>query len=696
MTLGLRRRAQELLREALDDPTATFREGQFEAIEALLTSDPRLLLVQRTGWGKSVVYFLVTRMLRDQGAGPTLLVSPLLSLMRNQIDAAARIRLRAVTINSTNREDWRTVQAQLLRGEVDILLISPERLANDDFRDDVLLPLAGTVGLLVVDEAHCISDWGHDFRPDYRRVTRVLQAMPRNVRVLATTATANDRVVADVAEQIGEGVRVLRGPLTRKSLALQNLELPSQAARLAWLADHVPDLPGSGIIYTLTQRDAERVAAWLRLQGIDADAYHAGMSNEHREELERRLLANQVKALVATVALGMGFDKPDLGFVIHYQRPGSVVHYYQQVGRAGRAVDTAPGILLSGEEDGDITDYFINTAFPPLRHVEKILGALEKAEDGLSIAMLEQRVNLSHSQIEKALKILSVEHPAPVVKNGSCWFATAATYVPNRARIEQLTQLRLNEQARMAEYATTHECLMVYLARELDDPLCEPCGRCASCLGAPLVSASYSLESATEAVQFLRRSDQRIDPRLRWPGGLQSAGRRGVIRADLRAEEGRALCLWGDGGWGELVKRGKQIDGDFSDVLVVATAALLGERWAPRPTPSWVTCVPSVRSSELVAGFARRVAAALGLPFFSSVRKTCDNQPQKTMENSWQQASNVLAAFEVDLWPGIGGSVFLIDDVVDSRWTFTVVAALLREAGSGPVFPFALAVATGK
>ncbi len=349
----MKEKAKKLLRTALDDPKADFRDGQWECIEAMLNSN-RMLVVQRTGWGKSMVYFLATRMLRDAGGGFTLLISPLLALIRNQIHAAERIGIRAASINSTNPDEWEDVQKQILNDAVDILLISPERLANDSFRENVLIPVSGRVGLFVVDEAHCISDWGHDFRPDYRRIVRVLQALPPNIPVLATTATANDRVVKDVSKQLGN-LNAQRGPLVRRSLKLQNIWMSSPAARMVWLAEQLPQIPGSGIIYTLTIRDAERVAEWLRQNLIDARAYHSNIEN--REELEDRLLKNQIKALVATVALGMGFDKPDLGFVIHYQRPGSVVHYYQQIGRAGRAVDEAYGILLSGREDVDITDF---------------------------------------------------------------------------------------------------------------------------------------------------------------------------------------------------------------------------------------------------------------------------------------------------------------------------------------------------
>jgi len=415
----LRNRVKHLLRVSIDDPHVEFRNDQWEAIEALTQRRERILLVKRTGWGKSVVYFLATRVLRDRGSGPTLLISPLLALMRNQILAAKRIGIRAATINSSNRESWDQVKRELLADRVDVLLISPERLANEDFREDWLLPIASKIGLFVVDEAHCISDWGHDFRPDYLRVVRVLQALPRNVPVLATTATANDRVVEDVAQQLGPRLSVMRGALARDSLRLQNIHLPSKAERMAWLVENVPALPGSGVIYTLTIRDAQRLANFLQSEHIDAHPYWGGLEGEQRERLENRLLMNEVKALVATTAFGMGYDKPDLGFVIHFQRPSSVVHYYQQVGRAGRAVEEAYGILLSGDEDQEITDYFIRTAFPPAANVEEVLSVLQEAEEGLSIPMMLRHLNLRYSQVEKVLKILAVQSPAPVSKRRS-------------------------------------------------------------------------------------------------------------------------------------------------------------------------------------------------------------------------------------------------------------------------------------
>ncbi|MBD2418537.1 RecQ family ATP-dependent DNA helicase [Anabaena cylindrica FACHB-243] len=692
MTTILKEKALLLLRQALNNPNADFRDGQWEAIEELLLNKSRLLVVQRTGWGKSLVYFLATRLLRDQGAGCTLLISPLLALMRNQISAAQRIRVKAETINSSNTDNWSFIETKLLANQVDILLISPERLANEEFRENILLPLSQKIGLFVVDEAHCISDWGHDFRPDYRRIVRILQALPQNIPVLTTTATANNRVVDDIKAQLGANLRISRGDLTRKSLRLQNIYLPSQAARLAWLAQYLPQLPGSGIIYALTVRDAQRVADWLKTQNISAKAYYGDLDTEVRISLENELLNNQIKVLVATTALGMGFDKPDLGFVIHYQRPGSVVHYYQQVGRAGRAVETAYGILLSGDEDEEITNYFINTAFPPEIHTQKVLNELENAVDGFSIPQLEQKLNLSRGQIDKVLKILSLEYPAPVSKQGSKWYLNPVNYQYNTEKIELLTQIRRNEQARMLDYMKSQQCLMAFLAAELDDPNPEECGRCAVCLGKPLLPETFSDELVNKAILYLRRSSQIIEPRKQWPPQALLVYRfSGNIKANLKAEVGRTLSLWDDAGWGELVKRGKYQDNNFDDALVQATVEMI-QHWKPQPFPTWVTCVPSLNRPELVPNFAQRLADKLGLPFKPIVRKIHPTQLQKKMSNSYQQAHNLDGSFAIESWKGISGNVLLIDDIVDSRWTFTVIAALLRNAGSGLVYPVALAL----
>lgn len=686
----MRTQALKLLKRALGNSKAEFREGQWEAISALVQRRARLLVVQRTGWGKSLIYFLATKLLRDQGAGCTLLVSPLLSLMRNQIAAAGNIGVRAETINSTNRADWDRIEEGLGRNEFDVLLISPERLANDDFVGRCLLPIANRIGLFTVDEAHCISDWGHDFRPDYRRIVRVLRALPPNVPVLATTATANNRVVQDIVQQLGPNLDVRRGPLTRASLKLQNIYLPSPTERMAWLANIIPKLPGSGIVYTLTVRDSERLAEWLRTQGIDAKAYHGSLDTQRREALEEQLLNNGVKALVATVALGMGFDKPDLGFVIHFQRPASVVHYYQQVGRAGRAVSDAYAILLNGEEDDEIANYFIETAFPNAAQVVQLLTAMRSVNTALTVPKIQQRANLAQGTIDKILKFLSLESPSPVQKVTGGYVLNPVRWQMPTKRIERIIALRRQEQERMKAYMNSQDCLMQFLAGELDDPGATPCGKCVNCAGR-LLQVGYPDELAHLAAAFLARLENPISPRKRWPPGLPDPQMRGSISPEHQAMEGRALCRWGDPGFGTLVRRGKQQRHRFDDELVDAAARLVGHRWAPEPPPRWVTCVPSRRHQILVPDFARRLAQSLNLPFVECIHKVKDTSPQKTRANSFQQAANVAGAFIVDGAVVKLEPLLLVDDMVDSRWTFTMLTVLLRKAGSGPVYPFALA-----
>ena len=674
---------------------ADFRPGQWEAIDALANRRERLLVVQRTGWGKSSVYFIATRILRDRGRGPTLIVSPLLALMRNQIEAAGRLRIRALSINSTNRQQWPDLRRAVLDDEADALLISPERLANDDFVEDVLLPIAGTIGLLVVDEAHCISDWGHDFRPDYRRLVNVLRRMPDNLPILGTTATANDRVIADVQAQLG-GIRVQRGPLMRETLALQTMRLPSQAARLAWLADHVDSLPGTGIIYTLTKRDADQVAGWLDEHGIQARAYYSDVthdefedSNAYRQHLEAQLLRNEIKALVATTALGMGYDKPDLGFVVHYRAPSSIVAYYQQVGRAGRNIPHAVGVLMAGNEDDDIHDYFRRSAFPPEPSVTEILGALEES-DGLSVRELEGTVNLRKGRIEQVFKLLSVENPAPVIKLGSRWQRTPVPYRLDPERVRRLTTQRETEWHEVQRYVDEEGCLMQFLAHALDDPDPRPCGKCASCLGGPIVDPSFGNAPAVSATRFLRQSEIDLSCKRQVAGdAFVQYGFRGNLPADLRAETGRILSRWGDAGWGRQVADDKN-RGRFRDELVGAVVEMLRDRWCPSPPPQWVTCVPSRRHPDLVPDFSERLSVVLGLPFGPIVRKVRDNEPQKAQENRFHQCRNLDGVFAID-GPVPSGPVLLVDDIVDSGWTLTVIAALLRQAGSGSVWPLALA-----
>ena len=618
--------------------------------------------------------------------------------MRNQIQAASRLGIHAETINSSNTEEHKAIAQKILSSQTDALLISPERLSNVEFVDSILLPLADRIGLLVVDEVHCISDWGHDFRPDYRRLLNILQQLPPNMPVLGTTATANNRVIKDVRKQLGE-IQIQRGPLVRKSLSLQTLRLPNQASRLAWLAKHIPKMPGTGIIYVLTKRDAEQVTAWLNSMHIDVCAYYSGVehvdypdSNAYRQHLEEKLLDNQLKALVATTALGMGYDKPDLGFVIHYQAPRSVVSYYQQVGRAGRAINRAYGILLSGNEDREIHEYFRRSAFPPEEDVSLILDTLEAGE-GMSVIELQKELNLRNGQIEKVLKILGVENPAPLIKLGSKWQRTAVHFEMDRNKIRHLTNQREIEWQEVEEYIGTEECLMAYLRRALDDPEVVECGHCSNCKGQAIFEPEVEHASIVEATRFLRRSEISFTAKKQVaPGAFPEYGFRGNLLESLRASEGRVLSRWGDAGWGHLVEEGKK-RGHFNDELVAAMTEMIEQRWQPNPKPQWVTCVPSLNHPDLVPNFANRLAIRLGLPFLEVIRKVRVNEPQKYQQNRFHQCRNLDGVFEIT--ENLKDSpVLLVDDVIDSGWTVTVLAALLLKSGSGAVYPLALGSAS--
>ena len=682
--------ALELLRLGTENPAAQFRDGQMEAIQHVIEARGRLLVVQKTGWGKSSVYFIATKLLREAKSGPALLISPLLALMRNQIEAARRMGLRAETIHSDNQSDWARVETSVANDEVDLLLISPERLANESFVSHVLSRIAGRLSLLVIDEAHCISDWGHDFRPHYRLIQRMVVNLPRNLRLLATTATANDRVTQDLSSILGPGLLVMRGDLNRPSLLLQTIRLASPAERLAWISENLARMPGSGIIYTLTVRDAERVTAWLRQERFSVDCYTS--ETEGRESLEQALLHNEVKALVATTALGMGFDKPDLGFVVHYQTPGSVIAYYQQVGRAGRALSSAHGVLLSGTEETEINDYFIESAFPTEKEVSELLRALKAQRQGLSVPELLREVNVSKGRIEKTIQLLSLESPAPLTKEGTKWVLTTTDLSAEFwTRAQRLTDLRRKEQRQMKEYVNLQEGHMEFLIRALD-------GNPGNVVRSNIPSLPIAPEADViqRALGFLRRREVSIKPRLQWPtGGLPGLGVRGRIPVEQQLSEGRCLCIWGDPGWGDLVRRGKYVDGHFSDELLTGLVELI-QRWKPDPFPTWLTCVPSKRHPALVRDLVERLSSALGLPFIQVITCTKEHAAQKAMHNSAQQAANVDGVFAI--LPGTcqNGAVFLIDDMIDSGWTVTVAGYLLRRHGSGPVYPLALALTANR
>ncbi|MEG3634074.1 RecQ family ATP-dependent DNA helicase [Micromonospora palythoicola] len=717
---AVRQRAEAVLRR-LAGARARLREDQWRAIEALVVDRRRVLCVQRTGWGKSAVYFVATALLRDrdgQGGGteptgPTVIVSPLLALMRNQVDAAARAGIRARTINSANLDEWDAITAEIHAGTVDVLLISPERLNNPDFRDGVLPKLAATTGLLVVDEAHCVSDWGHDFRPDYRRLRTFLGNLPDRTPVLATTATANARVTRDVAEQLGTepstatgprpDVLVLRGSLDRESLRLGVLDLPSPAHRLGWLADHLDQLPGSGIVYTLTVAAATETAEFLRSRGWAVAAYTGQAEDADRRAAEQDLLDNKIKALVATSALGMGFDKPDLGFVVHLGAPPSPIAYYQQVGRAGRAVEHAEVLLLPGAEDAAIWRYFASLAFPPEEQVRAVLAALH-TDRPLSTQALEPMVDLRRARLELMLKVLDVDGAVRRVRGG--WLATGEPWTYDEARLRRVAAARTAEQQAMVEYAATTGCRMRYLRECLDDVDAVDCGRCDRCAG-PLLASEVSEAALTAAQTFLGRPGVQLAPKKLWPTGLESVGvpLKGRIAPAEQALPGRAVGRLSDLGWGGrlrgLVGPGAP-DGPVPDDVAAAVVEVL-KAWAhgddPWPhRPVGVVAVGSRTRPALVGSLAERIAAVGRLPLLGQVVPAGSVAADGPRGNSAQRVRALHGTLTVpaDLAAAVAhldGPVLLVDDLVDSGWTMTLAARELRRAGAAGVLPLALALA---
>ncbi|MGW4470819.1 RecQ family ATP-dependent DNA helicase [Nonomuraea sp. NPDC004354] len=684
----MREEAEAHLR-ALAGDHARLRDDQWSAIEALVVDRRRVLVVQRTGWGKSAVYFVATALLRELGEGPTVIVSPLLALMRNQIAAAERAGIRAVTINSANPEEWEEIYGRVAEGLVDVLLVSPERLNNPDFRDNVLPELAESAGLVVVDEAHCISDWGHDFRPDYRRLATLFEELPPGIPVLATTATANARVTRDVAEQLGgDDTLVLRGPLERDSLHLSVVRLGSAEQRLAWLAQTLHELPGSGIVYTLTVAAAHEIATYLREQGHEVAAYSGQTDPAERLAAEEALLNNKIKALVATSALGMGFDKPDLGFVIHVGAPQSPVAYYQQVGRAGRGVERAEVILLPGTEDRDIWAYFASLAFPPEPVVRATLQALEQG-GVLSTQALENVVDLSRSRLEMMLKVLDVDGAVRRVKGG--WTATGEEWAYDAERYARIAAERKAEQEAMLGYLTTSECREEYLRRRLDDEAAAPCGRCDNCTGTHR-SPEIAAAAVERARQTLERPGVEVEARRQWPTGLADLS--GRIKPDLGAEPGRALGRLTDIGWGNRLRElFNGPDAPVPDDMFKAVVQVLAA-WEWRQRPVAVVSVPSASRPVLVRGFAERLAQVGRLTYLGELGYRAGAPGQQFNSAKRVQAIRATLAMPRELGAEIarcGGPVLLVDDRVDTGWTMTLAAALIRHAGAPAVMPLALA-----
>jgi ATP-dependent DNA helicase RecQ len=672
----------------LAEPGAAPRADQVDAVHAVLQPASRVLVVQATGWGKSVVYWAATHAIRSTGAGPTLVVSPLLALMRDQVSAAERAGLSAATVNSTNIDDWDEVFAKLDADALDVLLVSPERLGNPRFAAR-LGALLARVGLIVIDEAHCISDWGFDFRPDYQRLARALLSTP-TASVLATTATANERVTQDIGKQLGANTVTFRGTLARTSLTLSVVPGLSPLERYAWIADALEQLPGSGIVYVLTVAEAERLTAFLRSCGHAVDAYSGQTDAETRQKVEDRLRHNQVKTVVATSALGMGYDKPDLGFCVHVGSPSTPVAYYQQVGRAGRAVAHAVGVLLPSDADERIWDYFATASIPDPQTAAKVLQSLGGAGDaGRSLIEIEADTGVRRGRLEALLKILAVE--GVVDKQGSAWHATGFAYAHDTDKWSALAQVRQQEAGIMRQYANGQGCLMAYLQTALDDLSPAPCGRCSVCTGLlPFPGLAPSQDKLIAARHFLRGMDVEIEPRKRWPAGVR---RKGVIRG---FEAGRAVAFADDPGWVSELQALRLASRDqgaaYDEVppqLLAGAVATLG-RWA-KNWPARPVCVVPLAAPNMAANrvLAEHIARKGHLSVHDVLSWSGESAPDDSastpvvahLESAIRMASDAALP---------AGPVLLVATTVRTRWAATVAAALLREQGAPLVLLLAL------
>ena len=711
MNDDVRAQAEKHLRALVGRDDATLYDDQWAAIAALVEDKRRALVVQRTGWGKSAVYFVATALLRERGSGPTVIISPLLALMRNQIEAAERAGIHAVTINSTNSEQWQEVHGHIAAGQVDVLLVSPERLNNPGFRDEVLPRLTESAGLLVIDEAHCISDWGHDFRPDYRRIRQMLADLPAGIPVLATTATANARVTRDVAEQLAvhdeppvvaqrapasdqsrrpDDVLVLRGELDRQSLSLAVLQLARPEERLAWLADHLADLDGSGIIYTLTVAASQEIAGYLRERGHDVAAYSGQTEPTERLALEQDLLAGRLKALVATSALGMGFDAT-LGFVVNVGAPASPVAYYQQVGRAGRGTSEATVVLLPAREDRDIWAYFASLAFPAEHHVRAALKVLADSDRPMSTATLETFVDLNRTRLETMLKVLDVDGAVRRVRGG--WVATGHEWVYDQERYDRVVAARREEQAAMLDYVATDRCRMRFLREQLDDPEAADCGRCDNCDGLALPSG-VSDSAVAGARDRLARPGVALTPRRMWPTALANLGLdlKGKISPEQAAEEGRVVARLTDLGLGQALRDLFRPDAADQEVPVPLVKGVLAVLQDWQPAPDVIVGFESRSHPQLVGSLAAGLARHLGIPVAGRVAIVDDSvAPGQGAANSAQRVAAVSRrqALAVDE-PVAGRRVLLVDDLVVTGWSMTLAARWLRDQGAVVVLPLAL------
>lgn len=673
-----RAQAERLLQRTFHLPR--FYDEQWRAISQLLQGH-RILMIERTGFGKSLCFQFPATLME----GVTVVFSPLIALMRDQVQALAALGIEARLINSEQDIELnRQTIADALAGRVKILYIAPERQESTEWIEATRqLRLA----MIVVDEAHTISVWGHDFRPAFRRIVNLVNLLPAGMPVLAATATATRRVQDDIERQIGRGITTIRGQLMRDNFRLHVIEVGSDDEKMAWLAANVAALPGTGLIYTGIRADTDLYARWLRYRGVEAVSYNAGLDAETRKDIERGLKANRWKCIVSTNALGMGIDKPDIRFIIHTQMPASPIHYYQEIGRAGRdGLPTDIILFFNGTRDEDgwshdcqLPRAFIDTAKPRTECYRQVIDALK--DDVLGERDIVKRCNLKSTQfrvIKADLIEQGIIREVKVARSKKYEYQFGAPEL-DTSGFEQLRRAKMADLRAMRDYVSTREPRMAYLCRYLGDatpPVAAGCDNTTE----PRWTATLDAEMQAALDDFRETYFPEITVAERKNNIIDSV----------------AGSYYGVSTVGRALRRSKyEGGGPFPDFLLGLTLKAYRKTFHNKHL-DFVMSVPPTVSGTLVEEFARRIASVLRVPYSPLLVKTRTTQVQKLFHSAYSKRDNISGAFALQGSADLRGTtILLVDDIFDSGATLKEIGRVLTAAGAKEIVPIVIAKTVG-
>jgi len=665
-----RKEAEQLLKRTFN--FSNFYDEQWLTIEKILNGE-RVLLIERTGYGKSLCFQFPATIF----PGTTVIFSPLIALMRDQVKKLTTLGIPAKCVNSeqTPEENSQTIK-EAIQGTVKILYIAPERQENNEWIDATRQM---NLSMVVVDEAHCISVWGHDFRPAFKRIVNLVNLLPKGLPVLATTATATKRVEQDIARQIGNNITIIRGNLMRENLHLFVIKVSSEDEKLIWLGKNLNQIRGSGIIYTGTRVETETYSKWFEYLNISCTGYNAGLDGTSRIEIENGFMTNKWKCIISTNALGMGIDKPDIRFIIHTQFPQSPIHYYQEIGRAGRDGKPSFIILLYNPKDRDLPEAFIEGGRPPLKKYEKVINAAK--QELLGEKELMKKTNLKQNQI-RVIKADLIEQG--IIREVMIGKNKKYEFVPNSKPLdpktfEELRDAKLNDLDKMIEYAETGGSRMKFLCDYLGDNASHSFSNCDN-TGLTKIVPSVS----SEWTDKLREFRENYFPELQ----AESKNSNNV--------NGVAASYYGDSNVGAAIHRSKyENGGDFPDFLLRLFLKAYRKKFGQEKF-DLIVYVPPTVSGELVKNFAIRVSEVLQIPISHGLIKSKATREQKIFENTILKADNVIDAFTFDNPNQLSGKrILLIDDIFDSGATIKEVGKLLTKFGAIKIAPVVIAKTVG-